>query len=205
MKKWIVGLLVGGLLCTPTQEIQKLGVGGPEKASPSSFEELEGIVDTESLDTKKVDELISIGISLEEARSRLAEVKTVEMVRPNIWPVVGLIVSDYGWRIMGRRKEFHTGVDISAPYGSPVSVASDGRVIFAGSVRGYGNTVIVYHGYGFVTLYAHLNKIMVETGDSVVKGQIIGAVGCTGRCTGPHLHYEVIKYGIRQNPIAYLP
>lgn len=77
--------------------------------------------------------------------------------------------------------------------------------MYAGWIRGYGYTVIIYHGYGFTTLYAHLSSISVSYGDRVVKAQIIGSVGNTGRSFGPHLHYEVIRYGVRQNPIAYLP
>ncbi len=135
----------------------------------------------------------------------LADVKIVETVKPDIWPVVGLITSDFGWRIFRKVKEFHTGVDIAAPYGTPVNVTSSGRVIYVGWIKGYGKTVIVYHGYGFVTLYGHLLDYAVGYGEKVEKGQIIGYVGSTGRTSGPHLHYEVIKYGIRQDPILYLP
>ncbi|WP_448588211.1 M23 family metallopeptidase [Thermocrinis sp.] len=178
--------------------LNKLGLGGPslKDLNPSPLEEL---------DTQSVDELIRKEMSVEEAFKELMDVKTVDMVRPDIWPVVGVITSDYGWRVMERQREFHTGIDISVPYGTPVSVSADGRVIYAGWLRGYGYTVIVYHGYGFATLYAHLSSISVSYGDRVVKAQVIGRVGNTGRSFGPHLHYEVIRYGMRQNPIAYLP
>ncbi len=135
----------------------------------------------------------------------LADVKIVDTVKPDMWPVVGIITSDFGWRIFRRVKEFHTGVDIAAPYGTPINVTSSGRVIYVGWVNGYGKTVIVYHGYGYVTLYGHLLDFAVGYGDFVEKGQIIGYVGATGRTSGPHLHYEIIKYGIRQDPIIYLP
>ncbi len=135
----------------------------------------------------------------------LANVRIVDTVRPDMWPVIGIITSDFGWRIFRRVKEFHTGVDIAASYGTPINVTSSGRVIYVGWVNGYGKTVIVYHGYGYVTLYGHLLDYAVEYGDFVEKGQIIGYVGATGRTSGPHLHYEIIKYGIRQDPIIYLP
>ena len=202
MKK-VIFLLMLSFSMISNPSITKLGVGGPGKVSAESSETYSDPL--KELDTEKVDELIRREMSVEEAFRELANIKTVDMVRPDIWPVVGVITSDYGWRVMGRRKEFHTGVDISVPYGTPVSTSADGRVVYAGWLRGYGYTVIIYHGYGFATLYAHLSSLSVSYGDRVVKAQIIGKVGNTGRSFGPHLHYEVIRYGMRQNPIAYLP
>jgi murein DD-endopeptidase MepM/ murein hydrolase activator NlpD len=140
-----------------------------------------------------------------KALRELLYISSVENSRPDIWPVVGIITSEYGWRRRGRAKEFHAGVDIGAPYGSRVVATAPGYVIFAGWVRGYGNTVVIYHGYGYTTLYAHMSSISVSRGERVSKNRVIGYVGSSGRTTGPHLHYEVIKYGIRQNPIIYLP
>ncbi|WP_457601098.1 M23 family metallopeptidase [Hydrogenivirga sp.] len=144
----------------------------------------------------------------EEAPKELTElldIRSVDSSRPDIWPVVGIITSDYGWRRRGRAKEFHSGVDIGAPYGSKVVATAPGYVLFSGWVRGYGNTVVIYHGYGYVTLYAHMASVAVNRGERVAKNRVVGYVGSSGRTTGPHLHYEVIKYGIRQNPIVYLP
>ncbi len=135
----------------------------------------------------------------------LFDISTPEKARPDIWPVVGIITSDFGWRRIRGRKEFHAGVDIGAPYGSRVVATAPGYVIFAGWVRGYGYTVVLYHGWGYVTLYAHMSSVAVKRGERVSKNTVIGYVGSSGRTTGPHLHYEVIKYGIRQNPIIYLP
>ncbi len=135
----------------------------------------------------------------------LLSVRTVDEARPDIWPVVGIITSDYGWRRIRGRREFHAGVDIGAPYGSKVVATAPGYVLFAGWVRGYGNTVVIYHGYGYVTLYAHMSSVAVKRGELVSKNRVVGYVGSSGRTTGPHLHYEVIKYGVRQNPIVYLP
>ena len=146
-----------------------------------------------------------LSLSIPEGLEYLFSVRTVEEARPDIWPVVGIITSDYGWRRIRGRRDFHTGVDIGAPYGSRVVATAPGYVLFAGRVRGYGKTVVLYHGYGYATLYAHMSSIAVRRGDVVSKNRVIGYVGSSGRTTGPHLHYEVIKYGIRQNPIVYLP
>ena len=135
----------------------------------------------------------------------LFELRIPSGVKPDIWPVVGIVTSDFGWRRIRGRREFHAGVDIGAPYGSKVVATAPGYVLFAGWIRGYGKTVILYHGYGYVTLYAHMSAIAVKRGERVPRNGIVGYVGSTGRTTGPHLHYEVIKYGIRQNPIIYLP
>ncbi len=202
MKKLVILLMLSFSMVGNTS-ITRLGVGGPEKLSTAPVE-VNGDP-LEELNTRNVEELIRREMSVEEAFRELTDIKTVDMVKPDIWPVVGVITSDYGWRVMGRRREFHTGIDISVPYGTPVSVSADGRVVYAGWLSGYGYTVIIYHGYGFATLYAHLSSISVSYGDRVVKAQIIGRVGNTGRSFGPHLHYEVIRYGMRQNPIAYLP
>lgn len=202
MKKYILALIIlVGVLCKPIMDVSPLGIGGPTRDLPQELEQ----ADSEILDVDIVSKIIAVEMSVEEAMKELMNVKIVETVKPDIWPVVGVITSDYGWRVMGRRREFHTGIDISTPYGTPVVASADGRVIYAGWIRGYGKTVIIYHGYGFATLYAHLSDIKVNYSDRVVKGQIIGNVGTTGRAFGPHLHYEVLKYGIRQNPIAYLP
>ncbi|MFN3813876.1 MAG: M23 family metallopeptidase [Aquificaceae bacterium] len=205
MTKFILIMSFTAFLCKPLFDSSPFGIGGPARTLPELTPKGDAEFDVEENDTMKADQLIASELSLEKAREELLKTKTVEIIKPDIWPVVGLVTSDYGWRRIGKFKEFHPGIDISAPYGTPVSVASDGRVIYAGRVGGYGQTVIVYHGYGFVTLYGHLSQILVNRGEEVVKGQIIGKVGMTGRTTGPHLHYEVIKYGFRQNPIAYLP
>lgn len=201
MKKYLLIFFLVGFLCKPVMNNSPLGIGGPTKSLQEDTEQLE----TDLFDVDTVSKIIAIEMSVEEAMKELVNVKTVQTAMPSIWPVVGVITSDYGWRFMGKRREFHTGIDISAPYGTPVVASADGRVIYAGWIRGYGKTVILYHGYGYATVYAHLSDIKVSYSDRVEKGQIIGNVGATGRAFGPHLHYEVLKYGIRQNPIAYLP
>jgi len=118
-----------------------------------------------------------------------------------IWPVSGPVTSGYGYR-WGR---MHQGIDIGAGTGVPIRAAKAGEVIFAGSMSGYGNTVIVDHGGGFTTLYAHQSRIGSSEGQSVNQGQVIGYVGSTGRSTGPHLHFETRVNGSPRNPRNYLP
>ncbi len=122
------------------------------------------------------------------------------------YPVYGKITSHVGWRKnpFGRGYEFHTGIDIDAPYGAPVVATADGVVELAGYYGDYGKAVVISHPSGYSTLYGHLSEIKVKVGERVKAGQIIGSVGSTGRSTGPHLHYEVLYDGKIKNPIDYL-
>ncbi len=116
-----------------------------------------------------------------------------------IWPVSGPVVSGFGLR-WGR---MHTGIDIGVGYGTPIQAAASGTVIFAGWMGGYGNFVIVDHGGGLSTAYAHQSSIAVG-GGAVSQGQVLGYVGCTGHCFGPHLHFEVRINGSAVDPLGYL-
>ena len=116
-----------------------------------------------------------------------------------IWPVSGPVVSGFGLR-WGR---MHTGLDIAVGYGTPIHAAASGTVIFAGWMGGYGNFVIVDHGGGLSTAYAHQSSIAVG-GGAVAQGQVLGYVGCTGHCFGPHLHFEVRVNGSPVDPLGYL-
>jgi murein DD-endopeptidase MepM/ murein hydrolase activator NlpD len=117
-----------------------------------------------------------------------------------IWPVSGSVVSPFGMR-WGR---MHEGIDISAGTGTPVVAAAPGTVISAGYMGGYGNLVVVDHGGGLATAYAHLSGYGVGSGQSVSQGQVVGYVGCTGHCYGPHLHFEVRVNGAAVDPLGYL-
>jgi murein DD-endopeptidase MepM/ murein hydrolase activator NlpD len=116
-----------------------------------------------------------------------------------IWPVSGPVVSPFGWR-WGR---MHEGIDIAAGYGTPIAAAASGTVIYAGWMSGYGNLIIIDHGGGMATAYAHQSSFAVG-GGSVSQGQVIGYVGCTGHCFGPHLHFEVRINGSPVDPLGYL-
>ncbi|MEX2279620.1 MAG: peptidoglycan DD-metalloendopeptidase family protein [Acidimicrobiia bacterium] len=121
-------------------------------------------------------------------------------------PVNGWISSYYGWRIhpiFGTRR-MHTGIDLAAAGGSPIYAAEAGRVIIAGVRGGYGNAVVIDHGGGLATLYAHQSRIAVSVGEQVAAGERVGFVGCTGFCTGDHLHFEVHINGNHTDPLPYL-
>ncbi|HEV3400511.1 MAG TPA: M23 family metallopeptidase [Acidimicrobiales bacterium] len=118
-----------------------------------------------------------------------------------IWPASGPVNSPFGPR-WGR---MHTGIDIGAPSGAAIRAAKGGTVISAGYNGGYGLAVVIDHGGGLTTLYGHASSISVGDGASVSQGQTIAAVGCTGSCTGPHLHFETRVGGNPQNPMNYLP
>jgi murein DD-endopeptidase MepM/ murein hydrolase activator NlpD len=117
-----------------------------------------------------------------------------------IWPVNGPVTSPFGMR-WGR---MHTGIDIGVPYGTPIHAVASGQVIYAGWMDGYGNLVFIDHGGGISTGYAHQSSIAVANGQSVTQGQVIGYVGCTGHCFGPHLHFEVRVNGTPVDPLGYL-
>ena len=116
-----------------------------------------------------------------------------------IWPVSGPVVSGFGMR-WGR---MHEGIDIAAGYGSPIRAAASGQVIYAGWMGGYGNLIIIDHGNGIATAYAHQSSFAVG-GGVVSQGQTIGYIGCTGHCYGPHLHFEVRVNGAAVDPLGYL-
>jgi murein DD-endopeptidase MepM/ murein hydrolase activator NlpD len=125
---------------------------------------------------------------------------------PSMWPVEGRVASSFGEREdpINGEGAFHTGVDIDAPYGTPVRAAGDGEVTGAQMGAGYGREVTLDHGHNVITLYGHLSAVAVVPGEHVTRGQIIGYVGESGRATGPHLHYEVRLHDVPVNPYKYL-
>ncbi|MBC7874234.1 MAG: M23 family metallopeptidase, partial [Ferruginibacter sp.] len=129
---------------------------------------------------------------------------------PAIQPVsnkdLSRIASGYGSRIdpVYKTVKFHYGLDFAAPQGTPIYATADGTVTTAGSTgNGYGNHVIVNHGYGYETLYGHMVRVKVRNSQAVKRGEVIGWVGSTGKSTGPHCHYEVHKYGGKIDPIYF--
>lgn len=125
---------------------------------------------------------------------------------PSLWPVVGPVTSSFGEREDPFNGEgaFHTGIDISAQFGEPVHAAADGTVESAALGNGYGREIVIDHGHGVHTLYAHLSGFAISPGQQVTRGQTIGYVGVSGRSTGPHLHYEVRILNTPVNPHKYL-
>lgn len=144
-----------------------------------------------------------------EIKRQIEAAQSKTGTKPSIlqWPVYGRISSPFGWRVhpIFGTKKFHTGIDIAASYGTPIKAAASGRVILAQTYGGYGNATAIDHGGGLVTLYGHQSRIIVKVGQKVDAGQVIGYVGCTGYCTGPHLHFEVREDGTPVDPLKYLP
>jgi murein DD-endopeptidase MepM/ murein hydrolase activator NlpD len=122
------------------------------------------------------------------------------------YPVHAQVTSPFGWRrhpIFGVRK-FHTGVDLAGPNHSAIRAADSGSVLYTGWYGGYGKVVIISHGNGMATLYAHMSRTAAEVGQNVSKGDVIGYEGTTGFSTGPHLHFEVRVNGTPNNPLNFL-
>ncbi len=178
-------------------------VGGPKQnpvpVAPAAID-----TSLEQLDARlsRLDEqLAAIDYLLEQQRSEQA-------ARPHAWPTEGgWISSRYGPRIdpFNGGREIHRGVDIANRFGAPVLAASHGIVTFAGKMKGFGYMIDIDHGYGYVTRYGHMSSIAVKVGDEVSDGQVIGRIGSRGRSTGPHLHFEVHRYGKAINPMPFLP
>jgi murein DD-endopeptidase MepM/ murein hydrolase activator NlpD len=129
---------------------------------------------------------------------------------PSIQPIsnkkLNRIGGSFGYRIDPIYKDIrmHQGLDFTAPAGTPIYATANGTIQVAGfSPDGYGNKVVINHGYGYQTLYAHMYKIIARKGQSIKRGQVIGYIGSTGKSTGPHCHYEVIKKGVKVDPVYY--
>jgi len=163
--------------------------------------------DTGSLDMDALK--IEINRAMESAtgiRSFLAEQKNLFLATPMGWPVDGSISSGYGPRNhpMTGAPGFHSGLDISIPEGSPVTATADGVVSYSGWTARSGYTVVIEHGHGFRTAYAHNRKNLVKVGQRVHRDEKIAVSGSTGASTGPHVHYEIWKDGRHVNPSTYI-
>lgn len=162
------------------------------------------LVPTVSESLEEYNFLRSAKLSLPARRSSAALFQTPTM--PNLWPVEGRLMSHFGKRSdpFSGDGAFHAGVDISAPRGTPVKATGDGVVTHAEWGGRYGKLVVIDHGDGFQTYYAHLSSMDVVEGMTVRRGDVIGGCGSTGRSTSPHLHYEVRRGGTAINPHPYL-
>lgn len=151
------------------------------------------------IQSNSLEELIEIGKNQEE------RAKCIPAIQPISNKDLRQTASGYGMRIdpIYRTPRFHSGMDFSAKVGTDIYATGDGKVTMAGWKQGYGNCVMIDHGYGYQTLYGHMSKFKVRVGQKVKRGEVIGAVGNTGKSTGPHLHYEVIVRGRYDNPSKY--
>jgi murein DD-endopeptidase MepM/ murein hydrolase activator NlpD len=161
-----------------------------------------GSIDMENLKHQIKSTVESVG----EIKDYLRTQRDIYVATPKGSPVVGKISSHYGQREHPRSGEenFHSGIDLSSSPGNPVKATADGIVSFSGWSGGSGNLVVLEHGHGFSTFYAHNRSIPVKVAKKVKRGDIIGYVGSTGYSTGPHVHYEIWKDGKPINPVNYL-
>ena len=162
------------------------------------------LASTRSQERELIAEAYSLAAEDARIRGQLAAAQGATDTTPSasglIWPVNGPVTSPFGYR-WGR---LHAGIDIGVPYGTPIHAAAAGTVVLAGWVGGYGNYTCIDHGGGLATCYAHQSAFAVSTGAQVAQGQVIGDVGCTGHCFGPHLHFEVRINGTPVDPLGYL-
>lgn len=182
-------LLAGG----PESGRAAVGSGGPLEQLKGGPEDL--VRRQEQLDRE-----------LATVEQRLSEQMLLLAHTPTIAPVVGVITDGFGPRIdpITQRPAYHEGLDISVAHGTPVCAPADGVVVAADRESGLGKVVKINHGFGYVTVFGHLDRFQVKEGDRVTRGQVIGKVGMTGRATGPHLHYEVWRDGEKQNPLHFI-
>jgi len=194
-------------------EIRDTAFGGPEKEDIKTFQRM-----LKERAEKINSEYIARAYEKIRSESRtrlagyseitwhLANKSNLAMAIPKGWPARGNISSPFGYRLhpMTLKYEFHSGLDISNMPGLPIESTADGVVRYSGWRQGYGLTVLIDHGFGYSTLYAHMSEIDVKEGENIKRGQVIGKIGSTGTSTGPHLHYEVWEYGLPVNPIKYI-
>jgi murein DD-endopeptidase MepM/ murein hydrolase activator NlpD len=161
-----------------------------------------GSIDMENLKQQIKSTVESVG----EIKDYLRIQRDIYVATPKGSPVVGMISSHYGQREHPKsgEEDFHSGIDISSSPGNPVKATADGIVSFSGWSGGSGNLVVLEHGHGFSTFYAHNRSIPVKVANKVKRGDIIGYVGSTGNSTGPHVHYEIWKDGKPIDPVNYL-
>ena len=188
-----------------------LGVGGsfPDEGTVKyKVEEMEQVLINEI--HKNIDQLLDEATVQEQSFKELLEYlekqKSILASTPSIWPVMGWVTSEFGYRVspFTERREFHKGIDIATRLGKEIVAPADGVVAKVLKDKYMGNTIWINHREGISTCYAHLVKKIVKAGQKVKRGDVIGYVGNSGRSTGPHLHYSVMVDGVYVNPRRYL-
>lgn len=194
----MLGLPVRTEEAIPSRGAQALPRGGPGRGVTSDDIHLSLKDAADSIEPTK-ERLTKLKEEVRQEQQRLAHT-------PSGWPVRGTITSRYGTRRSpyGRGSEFHEGLDIAAPYGTAIRATGAGTVSYSGWRSGYGQIIVIQHGFGYQTVYAHNSKNKVSVGTSVQRGDVIAYIGSSGRSTGPHLHYEVIYQGVKKDPADYL-
>lgn len=148
----------------------------------------------------------SLETRLQTVRTGVEKQQALASATPSIWPVVGYLSSWFGNRKdpFTGGPDFHPGLDIAAPAGTPIRATADGTVESAGYAGNYGNAVVIRHGFGISTRYGHMSRIAVRNGMQIRRGDLLGYVGSTGRATSAHLHYEILLNGQAINPLRLL-
>jgi murein DD-endopeptidase MepM/ murein hydrolase activator NlpD len=186
---------------------RQLGVGGPVSPSVSAMSDAaKAAFTTEG----KVERLLKLSeFELQkygEVEDALVELKDRLDHTPSIWPTTGWLSRGFGLKYdpFTGFKQMHNGIDIANRRGTPIVASATGRVVSVGNNGGMGKTIVIDHGGGFQTKYAHLSEFKVTRGQFVKRGEVIGLMGSTGYSTGPHLHYEVVRNGQSLNPMNYI-
>ncbi len=187
----------------------RLAMGLPEVPEDIKYMGMGGYIDRDTVknELESIRNLVNMEYRDLQNLKKMVQEKQEELkYTPSILPSYGYMTSGFGYRrdpFTGRVK-FHEGLDISAPTGTPVYAPADGIVTFVGIRNGYGLTVEIKHGDRYITRYAHLSESLVRVGQRVQRGDMIARVGNSGRSTGPHLHYEVLKDGVPVNPKRFI-
>lgn len=191
-------------------EKNNIGVGGPLP------EDIHADIDLKKKHRQLINEMhqqadqlklssVQQGKEIRDPLQELLEKQKRADCTPSIRPVQGRTTSKFGYRrsSFSNKREYHKGHDIGAPQGTPIVATADGVVKFVGRNGAFGKMVVIDHGYGYTTRYGHASKLVKKKGARVKKGDVIAMVGNTGRSTGPHVHYEVLKKGLAVNPQKY--
>jgi len=193
------------------EEMRRMGTGGSDKYSHLRGLRNDSLLILTSQGLDQLERRLNAqSISFRELLKLVKEKENMITCIPSIQPVrnsdLKRAISGFGWRVdpIYKTRQMHTGMDFTAAKGTEVYATGDGVVqIVENKAWGYGKSIVINHGYGYQTRYAHLSAVGVSEGQKVKRGHLIGLVGSTGRSTGPHLHYEVVKNGVKVNPIAY--
>lgn len=192
------------------KEIREMGVGGLPIIDTTFISSDINLSEDYSLTLNKIIQLkgkIEFDFDTHEELKDLVQLKEeLYLNTPSIYPAYGRISDPYGWRthpITGNRS-FHNGLDIGNIVGTPIYAVADGKVSSTGQQKYFGKFIGISHKFGYQTNFAHLHKIYVKKGEEVKRGQIIGEMGNSGRSTGSHLHFEVLRYNKYRNPYEYL-
>ena len=203
-------------IASPVEEVEddSMYQGETKVLDPGSEGLAEVTADVTYVNGNERERTVTNTVTLTEPTTKVIAVGTKERPSwlPNgyfIWPVYGNITSYFGYRYIFGSYSYHSGIDIAAAYGTGIQAADGGTVIWAGTGTGsnwsYGKYVIIDHGNGYQTYYAHCSSLLVSVGDKVYQGQVIARVGSTGRSTGNHCHFQVKINGTTVNPLSYLP